>query len=86
VKRAAEERGWTQGRSLRAMIEDIWSRQVLAGPDETARLHTAVANVDEEVIAKLASPDSSVEETARVLRTLLGDKATAVGQALADQG
>lgn len=48
-----------------------------------AELQAAVANVDEEVWAKVPDPDISAAEKAALLRAVLGDDAQAVGAILA---
>jgi hypothetical protein len=48
----------------------------------TDQLKAAIDNVDEEVVAKLGDSGQSVDETAQLLVSLLGDRSLAVAQAV----
>jgi hypothetical protein len=64
--------------------DDAEAEQIIATVNaDMATLQAAVANVDEEVIAKLGDAGMTVAEKADLLRAVLGDDAAAVGALLA---
>ena len=51
---------------------------------DTAALQASISQVDEQVVAKLGDTSQSVQDTARLAASLLGDRAAAVAQAILD--
>lgn len=83
VGRMATANGWAAKVSDRALLEYLFGEVVLTGPNRHTALLAAVLDVDEQVAAQLGAGELDPQRIAELLRPVLGDKAQAVGQALA---